>query len=118
MIAFISAPDVDPARLYLCSLSPYFKEDIPTLKNWWKTYMGKRRMNDFAHHKAKAIAKEISCPTRIFCGEAESKKFPTLLKRCEQAERDIKNAQLVIPENAPHEINFPSYVTALKAHIK
>lgn len=37
MIAFVSAPELKPDKLYLCSLSPYFKEDIKKIENSWGT---------------------------------------------------------------------------------
>lgn len=118
MIAFISAPKTRPEQLYLCSLSPYFSEDLPGLVQKEKRYMGKRRLQDFKHHRSHEIAKNIDCTTVIFCGEQEGSRFPDLKKRCQEVVNLIKTSTFVEPQNAPHQISFPSYVTALKAHIK
>ena len=114
MIAFISSPDTRPEHLYLCSLSPYFQEDISDMKNWWKRFMGKRRMASFKQYKSTEIAKRITAPTTIFCGEAEAIKFPSLKKRCEHVHNRIRSSQITFPENAPHQIEFPTYKQAIK----
>ena len=106
MIAFITALELKPDKLFLCSLSPYFKEDLIHLKR--KTdirFLGKRRMEDLKKNSAVKIAKLISAPTIIFCGGKEGSKYPSLLKRCKDASIQIRHAQLVIAENAPHEID-------------
>ena len=46
MIAFISSTELKPKIQILCSLSPYFKEDLPHIPTWWKKYVGKKRMAD------------------------------------------------------------------------
>jgi predicted alpha/beta hydrolase family esterase len=52
MIALLSAKRTNPNKLLLCSLSPYFSEDIPTMNKCWKAFIGKRRVNDFKLHSA------------------------------------------------------------------
>lgn len=114
MIAFISAKRASPKRLFLCSLSPYFKEDLNGISNSVQRYMGKQRMADFKKYSAAKIAQEIHVPTIIFCGESEGSRYPTLLKRCQAAARTIPGASLVIPSGAPHEIDYPTYIDAIK----
>lgn len=114
MIAFISANQVVPDRLFLCSLSPYFKEDLNGTTKFVKRFMGKRRMADFEKYSAAKIAKNINVPTIIFCGEDEGDRYPTLLKRCQGVARSIPDAMLIIPPTAPHEIDYPSYIKAIK----
>ena len=68
MIAFISAQRLQPDRLYLCSLSPYFREDLKTLKPSWKKSIGKHRLQDFRRISAKQIAVKLKVRTVIFYG--------------------------------------------------
>src|SRR3989338_505842 len=69
MIAFITAAQLKPRALYLCSLSPYFKEDLPSLKKWWKKYWGKQRMKDFHQFSFNKLAKDIRCKTVLIVGD-------------------------------------------------
>src|SRR4051812_45296384 len=47
MIAFTEAAKRPPSELWLFSLSPYFAEDLPLLKDTWKEGIGKRRLQVF-----------------------------------------------------------------------
>lgn len=118
MIAYISAPELKPDKLFLCSLSGYFAEDLHLLKPSWIANRGHRRIDDFKNYSAKSIAKRITSPTVIFYGEKEAKNYPNLKNRCEEAARDIQNAKLVEVPQAPHEIAFPSYMEAIKSELR
>lgn len=117
MIALVSASDLDPDKLYLCSLSPYFAEDLGSLKKSWKTYIGQRRLDDFSNYSAISIAKNIEIPTVIFYGQREGEKYPQLKIRCEETHSNIKSSKLVKAKDAPHRIDHPSYVKAIKAEL-
>lgn len=114
MIAFISAASLKPNKLFLCSLSHYFKEDLPSLEPSWKKFIGKNRVNDFKTISANSLAKKLTMPTVIFCGEAESKKYPQLEVRCSKTNKAIKNSKLVMVKDAPHQISHPEYIKAIK----
>lgn len=117
MVAMIAAGSVQVDKLILCSLSPYFKEDVASVPKSWLRYIGTKRVADFTQYSAKRVAKRVTAPTIIFCGGREAERFPNLLQRCTQAARDIPGAELVIADNAPHEIDFPVYVEAIKKHL-
>ena len=114
MIAFISAQKILPDKLYLCSLSPYFKEDLHTLKPYWERLIGSHRLQDFQKFTAKKIGKALTVTTTIFYGEREAKKYPQIKVRCRETARYIKNANLVVVEDAPHRIDHPNYIQAIK----
>lgn len=119
MIAFLTANETKPMKLFLCSLSPYFKEDMDFLENKRDVrYFGTRRLADIRKYVFKDHVKNISASTIVFCGGQETTKYPTLLKRCKAAVEQIKRARLVIAENAPHQIDHPSYIEAIKKNIK
>lgn len=117
VIAFISAEDLKPNKIYLCSLSPDFKEDLINMKPWILKYIGKRRINEIKKRSGIKVAKELSVPAVIFYGEKEAEKFPYIKKRCEQTTNYAQNAKLIIIKNAPHDISHPEYVMALKKEL-
>lgn len=114
MIACISASDLKPEKLILCSLSPYFKEYLGTLHGSWIKAIGKRRFEDFKNFSIKNISKKITSPTTIFYGEKEAQVFPILKKCCMSASSLIEKSQLIIVKDSPHKIDHPSYVDAIK----
>jgi esterase/lipase len=115
MIAFMSAPELKPNKLFLCSLSPFFKEDLHTLFPSWKKEVGKKRLRDFRNISANKLAREIAIPTVVFCGEQEAMRYPTLFERCKKTQQKLKKAKLVMVVKAPHVIDHPGYVQAIKA---
>lgn len=114
MIAFISASGLAPDSLALCSLSPYFRQDLPHLKSSWKKEVGEMRIRDFEKYEAIKIAQSIKVPTVIFYGSVEGNKYPQLKVRCEEIVRYIAGARLVVVEGAPHDIDHPAYRDAIK----
>ncbi len=106
MIAFISAPQLQPDSLYLCSLSPYFRDDLPGLKKTWLKQIGRRRVEHFRTLDAKQLGRKIDMPTTIFCGDKEDK---SVMKRCTQTSQEVPNAKLVVVKDAPHDIGHPNY---------
>ena len=44
VITFITAQKLKPKKIYLCSLSPDFKEDLLGMKKWIQHYLGKKRV--------------------------------------------------------------------------
>ncbi|MFA5369008.1 MAG: hypothetical protein WC303_03375 [Candidatus Paceibacterota bacterium] len=114
VIAFITAADLKPKKIYLCSLSPDFREDLTSMKEWIIKYIGKKRIEDLKRRSAKDIAKKLNVPATIFYGEKEGKRFPDLKNRCEETVRLAKNTKLIIVKNSPHDISNPEYVLAIK----
>jgi pimeloyl-ACP methyl ester carboxylesterase len=114
MITLLSAKDLSPDRLYLCSLSPYFKEDISKLSKDAEQTIGIRRKKDFLRQSAKKSAENLTIPTVVFCGEVEGFKFPNLRKRCEQVSELLPKNKLVIVKDSPHKIDHPEYIKAIK----
>ncbi len=118
MIAYISASRLRPNRLVLCSLSPYFAEDLPTLKPWWRTILGTRRIKDFENFKAINIAKLIKIPATFFYGTAEAERFPTLKHRIASIAKLLPKSKIVVVQNAPHAIDHPEYQKAICENIQ
>lgn len=114
MIALIAARELKLDSLVLCSLSPYFNEDLQNLKLWWKIEVGLKRVEDFRKYKAIRIARSITVPTVVLYGTVEGNKYPQLKVRCEETAKYIKNARLVVVDGAPHDIDHPTYREAIK----
>lgn len=117
MIASIAAAELKPDRLFLCSLSPYFSADVKSIQKADARFLGYRRLEDFKKYNARPIAKAIKSPTVVFCGEREGKRYPALLKRCKETAAQLTHAKLVMVPDAPHEIDFPTYVELIKNHV-
>jgi esterase/lipase len=113
VIAFMSAAELKPKKIYLCSLSPHFKEDIKAMKPWIKKLVGQRRIADAKKQSALAIAKKLTIPSIIFYGEAEAKKFPQLVVRAKETVKYAKNVKIIIVKEAPHKIDHPEYMGAI-----
>lgn len=118
MIALLSAKDLKPNKLYLCSLSPYFKEDMKVLRPDWQRKIGSRRIQDFRNHSFKQAVKDVSAPTVVLYGEAEGEKFPSLKKRCEAADKSLEKSRLLVVPNAPHQIDHQDYVRVVQSLFK
>jgi pimeloyl-ACP methyl ester carboxylesterase len=117
VLAMLIANEVKPKRLYLCSLSPDFSEDLKFMTSDIKKYIGKRRLSDIKNRSGRKIAKELNVPTTIFYGKKEGSEYPQLKKRCEETAKLIKNAKLKVVKDASHQIDFPSYVDAVKVNL-
>lgn len=117
MVAAISAPELKPKKLFLCSLSPYFKEDMKYVLDAWEKSLGKKRFDVFRTLSFSEIAKGIHCPTYIFVGEAEVKKYKSLGVRAKDAAKKIRGATLTYVPNGKHDISQEEYQKAVKSVI-
>jgi pimeloyl-ACP methyl ester carboxylesterase len=123
MAAFVSAPVLHPDQLLLASLSAFFKEDLVQYSSVdlrRRPFAGKRRLKDFKHLSAKALAKEINVldiPITLFFGEHEKKRHPELVARVKETARDVHRATLIELPNTGHSMRRPDYTTALLREI-
>ena len=110
MIAFISAVKLKPKMLFLCSLSPYFKEDLKFLKKSWENRVGKRRIDDLKNFSFQDLVKDIDCKTFLIIGGKEQKE---LHRRANDAHKKIKDSELFIASDVKHEISQKEYINKL-----
>lgn len=113
VIALISAHSISPKKIYLCSLSPDFREDVPTMSPWLKKYVGKRRIAQSLETSGREVAKNLKIPSVVFYGELEAKHYPQLKIRCKNTARLAARSKLVVVEESPHQIDFPTYQAAI-----
>lgn len=118
VITFITAHKLKPSKIFLCSLSPDFKEDLTNTKQWILDYIGKRRTLDAMSRSGKVIAKNLTIPSVVFYGEKEGEQYPKLKNRCEETVRLAQNSKLVIVKDSPHIISYPRYMEALKQELQ
>lgn len=113
MIAFLTAEKTKPDGLILCSLSPYFIEDLPTLKPAWVKWF----QDTFTKSKYRfyTYASKITAQTYIIVGDKEGDEC---IKRAKQAKKHIKNSMLTVVEGAKHNINQKEYQTSIEKIIK
>lgn len=107
MIACISTPELKPKTQILCSLSPFFKEDMPMIKKWWKDYHGKKRCEVFEKLSFDEISKKTKAKTFIIAGDKEGIEVE---RRAKDAKRKIKNSELIILEGVKHDISDERYL--------
>ncbi len=111
----LAAEYQNPKRLLLFSLSPYFGEDIPSLKKWWLDAIGKKRVENFKRLPMAPLAPKIKCPTIIFAGTREGKE---LQHRADEAYKRTKNSKLILMSGAKHDVGDPKYVEAIRKVLK
>jgi hypothetical protein len=113
--AFTVAADRNPYELWLCSLSPYFAEDLSSLSESWLTLIGKRRARAFSRVRFSDKAKLIRCKTSIFVGELEAIKYPLLLTRAKKAHKAIRQSELIHVLDCGHDVTHPNYIASISS---
>lgn len=122
IIAMISAKKIRPKLMVLCSLSPYFKEDLMSTRQiFGKTlnkYFTEKDFKNLAKYSFADVVKGVKCRTIIIAGDKETvvnkKTYPIVLKRAREARRMIKNSMLIVVKNGKHDISQPPYFNEIK----
>lgn len=112
MIAFIAATKVKVEGLILCSLSPYFKEDLLKTNKHLSRLMVKRYY-DFSTLRCSTLAKQIKAKKIIMMyGKKEEK---SLIKRVTKAYYGISSSHKYLTPiaNADHNIGDKRYLRAI-----
>jgi esterase/lipase len=116
MIAFISSQETKPKLQILCSLSPYFREDLPFIKHQWRTGVGKHRMNDFKNYSFDKISRKVKNETILLFGSKEPKQ---VYRRNRLAFKKLRcKKKIIFIKNAKHDIRQKEYLTAVKKVIE
>jgi esterase/lipase len=117
VVALMTANELRPNKIYLCSLSPDFKEDTIKMKPWVQRLIGKKRLADTQKRSGKKLASELKVPSIVFYGEEEAQNYPQLKFRCEETVRLANKSKLVIVKSSPHKIDHPNYIEAIKKEL-
>lgn len=111
IISFIASTQFQIKAQLLCSLSPYFKEDLPFIRKAWKDYFWTRRVNNFNWISFNKLSKNIKCKTYIFYWTNE---WPEVEKRAKDANKRILNNTLIRIEWAKHDLWQDVYYNEIK----
>lgn len=117
MIAFIASTKVSVSGLILCSLSPYFQEDLAKTKNRTSS-ITKKRLEDFSQLHSSILAKQIKAKQILMLyGTRESK---PLIRRVTNTYSQIPslNKHLIPINNSDHEIGDKRYLYKIHQTIK
>jgi pimeloyl-ACP methyl ester carboxylesterase len=110
MTAFVTAAQRNPHQLWLCSLSPYFAEDLSHLDPAWLKSIGVRRVKSFEQLPFEPLASTITCDTLIMVGQDEAGQS---FIRAQEAARLIPRSRLVVAPNSGHDATTKDYLRAL-----
>lgn len=113
-IAVLASKHLNFEKIILCSLSPYFKNDIKNLPSAVFPMLGKRRMEAFAQidFPEQLLADEVY----LLIGEND---FPYAVERTDAIFKTLKNKKFlnIIP-NTKHTIDTPEYLSAITKILK
>lgn len=111
-IAFLTAPKTKPDALILCSLSPYFEEDLKDLKASWVRWFRKNFTE--SDYSFKKLAPKVKSRTYLIVGDKEDK---ACLVRAKGAREGILGSSLSIAKGAEHKIGQKEYLDAVEGVI-
>lgn len=111
-IAYLSATQEKVDTLMLCSLSPYFSEDLSNIKDSWKKYTGKKRIEDFEKISNSKLATKINSETYLLFGTKEG---PEVERRAKNTYDSLKNKKhLIHIDGAKHKLEDERYLKQIK----
>jgi esterase/lipase len=111
IIALLVAREMNIKELFLCSLSPFFKEDYKYLKKWWISMNWKNRNEELRKLSFDEVAKNIKCKTNILYWEKE---WIEIERRSILAVKKIKDSIIYKIPNTRHNINERKYLETLE----
>ncbi|HEY4483725.1 MAG TPA: hypothetical protein VI752_00930 [Candidatus Paceibacterota bacterium] len=104
-VAFLTAVKTKPKALILCSLSPYFEEDLKDMKlSWVKFFRANFIDSDYSFTK---LASKIKNTTYIMVGDREGE---ICLNRARDAKDKIHGSDLIIMKGVEHKIGQKEYL--------
>ncbi len=110
MIAFLSSINLLTETAIFCSLSPYFSEDIFSLKPWWNQAVGKKRMATFQETNFSKLAAKSHSKNYLLVGEKEVHQCFT---RYHDALQQLSDSSGIVVPQAGHDIGHYEYLSAL-----
>ncbi len=108
-IAVLSTKTHNFSKLILCSISPYFKEDIKYLPTLTEKYLGKKRMKAF---QKQDFPKNTIISAIFLSGSEEKVLFPNSNRKYFDLWKGDKKYIIVL--NSGHDISTPNYIKEIK----
>lgn len=115
MIAFLVSTKVRTSGLILCSLSPYFKEDISSIKTRGTSILMRQRYDDFSKLHCSTLSKKIKTKQVVMLyGTLEAR---SLIRRVTDTFGKIegKNKKLISIKKTDHNIGDKKYLQVIHA---
>jgi len=98
-------------EIILCSLSPYFKEDLKFIPHDSLDFFGKRRVEDFQLH----ITPTFSTKTTIYFGDQD---WPIAIEKAKNIVKSCKMVDLFLIKGVGHDISHDLYIKTIKEKLK
>lgn len=114
LVAFLAATKIPVSGLILCSLSPFFKEDLPKTLPKNVSLLEEKRFVEFAKLKVRILAKKIKAKSVcMLYGEKESVR---VIKRSKLTFGSLlsKNKYLFSVQKTDHSISDKKYINAIQ----
>lgn len=110
MIAFLASTKVRTSGLILCSLSPYFKEDMVNADNNLASSVTKQRFHDFKKIHCATLAKQVKAKQILMLYGAKETK--PLIKRVRKTFKQITSTKkhLIPVKETEHNIGDKQYL--------
>ena len=112
VISFVASTKVDVDTQILCSLSPYFNEDLSGLFKSWRRMIGKRRIEHFKELRMADLAPLVKTETFLLYGTHEGKFIETRAKDTYEKLKCKKS--LISVDGSKHDISNPEYVKQIE----
>lgn len=96
---------------YLCSLSPYFQEDLDHIPQRRKRFMGKKRIQDFQSISSSLLAKNISAHTYLLYWTQE---HPAVATTSIRISNDLQNHNIIAIPWGKHDISQAVYHSTIE----
>lgn len=112
MVAVAIAKKYHFTKLHLCSLSPFYMEDIDHLPGAAKKFLGKRRLADFA---TLIFPDDIGTPAYFYFGTAD---WDYALKQIKRRAKTWKGAhKLILIDGVGHDLENSAYLDVLEKNL-
>lgn len=116
LTSFVISTKVAIDTQILCSLSPYFQEDLASLFKSWRKYVGKKRIEGFKQLEMAKLAPLVRARTYLLYGTHEGRFIET---RAKDTYERLKCKKLLIPvKDAKHDIANPEYLKQIQKVIR
>ena len=118
MIAFIGSKEIKTEGVILCSLSPYFQEDLRNKKINPKSELEAKRFNDFIKFENAELSKKIKTKKLLMLyGRLEAR---TLIKRVHETfeQATVSHKYLLPIKNTEHNIADKKYIYKIQEAAK
>lgn len=111
MIAYITAHQIKPKALILCSISPMFREDLKKASKSWHKYFKKVGLTSKKMYSAQVLAKGLS--STIY-GVVGSREVLSIMTRLAEIIYKVGKGEVIVSKNSTHDIRKKAYLNTVK----